>query len=155
MPGLGDAPIHSAVTRQHRKFLALAAVVAAGFVSAQTPPRPSEAVTHLFFDWNSAKISSDSAKTLDALIAERGAPLGRTIELRAFSDRSGSRVASRVMARRRADAVKAYFVEKGVPITAITTRAFGARRLLIPTPAGVREAQNRRVDVRIDPASAE
>ena len=46
---------------------------------------------------------------------------------------------------RRAEAAADYLAALGVPADAVYTKDFGVSRLLVPTPAGVAEAQNRNV----------
>jgi OmpA-OmpF porin, OOP family len=48
---------------------------------------------------------------------------------------------------RRAHAVAGELVRDGVPAGAISIRGFGQTHLLVPTGAGVREPQNRRVEI--------
>jgi outer membrane protein OmpA-like peptidoglycan-associated protein len=48
---------------------------------------------------------------------------------------------------RRAEAVAAELVKDGVPRNAITIQGFGESHLLVPTGPGVREPQNRRVEI--------
>ena len=50
---------------------------------------------------------------------------------------------------RRADAVKAELVRLGVPAANITTIGRGQEDLLVPTKDGVREPQNRRVEIQL------
>jgi outer membrane protein OmpA-like peptidoglycan-associated protein len=50
---------------------------------------------------------------------------------------------------RRANAVKDALVREGVPAAAITATGVGKAGLLVPTPDGVREPQNRRVEIVI------
>ena len=50
---------------------------------------------------------------------------------------------------RRAKAVEAQLIADGVPENAITIQGFGDTRLLVPTGPGVREPQNRRVEIII------
>ena len=51
------------------------------------------------------------------------------------------------LSQRRADAVAAELVARGVPRNIITVQAFGESRPLVPTADGVREPQNRRVEI--------
>ncbi len=48
---------------------------------------------------------------------------------------------------RRAKAVAAQLVADGVPASEITAKGFGDTNLLVPTGPGVREPQNRRVEI--------
>ncbi|MEO0501670.1 MAG: OmpA family protein, partial [Pseudomonadota bacterium] len=54
----------------------------------------------------------------------------------------------------RADAVRAYMVGQGVPESVIATEAFGESRLLVETADGVREPQNRRVEINLGGAGS-
>ena len=51
------------------------------------------------------------------------------------------------LSRQRADNVAAELVKDGVPKNVIMIQAFGDTHLLVPTAAGVREPQNRRVEI--------
>lgn len=55
---------------------------------------------------------------------------------------------------RRATAVQAELVKNGVPQNAITIQGFGDTRLLVATGPGVREPQNRRVEIIISREAA-
>lgn len=134
-------------------------MVAPGLAAQQTAPvgatpaseareaPPTERVDMLFFDWNSAKISAESASTLDKLVARRSGQPVRYVEVRGFSDRSGPRSSELQVARRRAGAVRDYLLQHGVTqdIRLVVPRR---ARPLIPTADGVREVQNRRVEIR-------
>jgi outer membrane protein OmpA-like peptidoglycan-associated protein len=48
---------------------------------------------------------------------------------------------------RRANAVAAELLRRGVPRNEIATRGFGEANPLVPTADGVREPQNRRVEI--------
>jgi outer membrane protein OmpA-like peptidoglycan-associated protein len=48
---------------------------------------------------------------------------------------------------RRAESVEAELVRDGVPKDEIVVRGFGESDPLVPTAAGVREPQNRRVEI--------
>jgi outer membrane protein OmpA-like peptidoglycan-associated protein len=69
------------------------------------------------------------------------------------TDKSGPDDYNVKLSQRRADATKAYLAGKGVPDTAITTEAFGESRPLVETADGVREPQNRRVEITFGPGS--
>jgi outer membrane protein OmpA-like peptidoglycan-associated protein len=107
----------------------------------------------LFFDWNSAAVSADSAQILDraALIFRRFD--GYRIDLAGSADRSGSEDANMRLSRRRVEAVRDHLIARGVPREAFRrSDAFGENRLLVETEDGVRERQNRFVTVGFVPA---
>ncbi len=71
----------------------------------------------------------------------------------AHTDTVGSDQYNLALSQRRADAAKAYLIGKGVPDAAIATEAFGKSKPLVATADGVREPQNRRVEITFGPGS--
>ena len=126
------------------KGLILANLLAAG-ASAQVAP-PDAMV---FFDWGKVEIQRDYAAALDRLAARAAADADAVLILDGYSDRSGPSLANRDSSSRRVAAVRDHLMNSGVPAERITVKAWGEERPLIPTADGVREPQNRRVDVRL------
>ena len=108
---------------------------------AETPP------VLVFFDWGKPEIGSDAAGTLDAVAGDARAAPARRLRVAGHSDRSGSAAGNRRSASKRAAAVADYLAGRGVPRSAITIASFGETQPLIPTADGVREPQNRRVEI--------
>ena len=52
-------------------------------------------------------------------------------------------------------AAPSYLAGRGIPDGAITTQAFGESRPLVETADGVREPQNRRVEITYGPGSGQ
>ena len=77
------------------------------------------------------------------------------IMLAGYTDTSGSANYNQGLSQRRADSVKAYLAGKGIPDGVMTTQAFGETRLLVQTADGVREPQNRRVEITFGPNSGQ
>ena len=71
------------------------------------------------------------------------------IEVNGYTDTSGTPKYNMGLSIRRANAVKAELIKDGVPANAITMQGFGETHLLVPTGPGVREPQNRRVEIII------
>lgn len=69
------------------------------------------------------------------------------IAVQGNADRSGTPAYNQGLSLRRARAVAAELVRRGVPQAEIAIQGFGDTRPLVPTRAGVREPQNRRVDI--------
>ncbi len=118
---------------------------------APLPPCPPAAVTPgpflVFFDWDKSMITAEAAAILDRS-AEQYAATGQTsVQLAGHADKSGKDDYNVRLSQRRADAVKAYLATKGVPDTSTVTEAFGESRPLVDTADGVREPQNRRVEL--------
>lgn len=101
----------------------------------------------VFFDTDSATIDSRATPILDNA-AETFRHLGYPpMRIEGHSDRSGSRRYNVALSLRRAEAVRAYLAARGVPPATMATRGLGETHLLVDTPDGVREPQNRRVDI--------
>ena len=114
----------------------------------QAAPTPQASRTYLvFFDWDRADLT-DRARQI---IAEAAQATTRTqvtrIEVSGNTDTTGSAQYNQGLSVRRAQNVAAELVRDGVPRAAITTQGFGFSRLLVPTGPGVREPQNRRVEI--------
>jgi hypothetical protein len=111
-------------------------------------PAPAPARTYLvFFDWDRADLT-DRAKQIIAEAAAASTHVAYTkIEVQGNADRSGTPQYNLGLSKRRAETVAAELVRRGVPRTAIDIEAFGDTRPLVPTAAGVREPQNRRVAI--------
>jgi outer membrane protein OmpA-like peptidoglycan-associated protein len=73
--------------------------------------------------------------------------------LAGHADKSGSAQYNVGLSQRRADAVRSYLEGRGVPGGAIASEAFGESRPLVETADGVREPQNRRVEITFGPGS--
>lgn len=101
----------------------------------------------VFFDWGKPAISRDAGETIGASVAAWRMRTGEFVVLEGHGDRSGPEAANRRAALVRATAVRDELVRRGVPAAAITVRSWGEERPLIATEDGVREVQNRRVDI--------
>jgi OOP family OmpA-OmpF porin len=127
-------------------------------VAAPLPPCPPAAVTPgpflVFFDWDRSVITPEAAAILDRA-ADQYASTGQTsVTLAGHADKSGKADYNVALSQRRADAVKVYMTGKGVAAGVITTEAFGESRPLVDTADGVREPQNRRVEITFGGAPA-
>ena len=101
----------------------------------------------VFFDWGKSELSGDAKANLDKVAeAYRQAPRPMTID--GHSDRSGASGSNLASSRRRAEIARDYLATRGVPVAAMTVRAYGESWPIIATADGVREVQNRRVEVR-------
>jgi OOP family OmpA-OmpF porin len=100
----------------------------------------------VFFDWSKADLTDRARQIIGEAAAARGQGVTR-IEVNGFTDRSGPADYNMGLSQRRANAVAAELVRRGVPRNEIVTRGFGEENNLVPTADGVREPQNRRVEI--------
>jgi hypothetical protein len=135
----------------------LMAVVGAGLLlgacnsrpEALTAPPPSmaQAPWLVFFDWDKSKLSPQAMATVSQAAQAYKATSGARISTVGNTDTSGSTDYNMALSMRRADAVKSALIENGVPAAAIESAGRGQTNLLVATADGVREAQNRRVEL--------
>ena len=111
-------------------------------------PAPAPARTYLvFFDWDKADLT-DRARQIIADAAQASTHVNTTqIEVDGNADLSGTAQYNMGLSLRRANAVGAELVKDGVAQNLIFIQAFGDTRPLVPTARGVREPQNRRVEI--------
>jgi outer membrane protein OmpA-like peptidoglycan-associated protein len=103
----------------------------------------------VFFDWDKATLTPEARRVI-ASAADEFKKIGSTrIVATGYTDLSGTPQYNLALSERRADAVKAELVRLGVPAAVITTIGKGEADPLVPTKDGVREAQNRRVEIVI------
>jgi OmpA-OmpF porin, OOP family len=103
----------------------------------------------VFFDWDKATLT-DRARQIIKEAADNSTRVQYTqIAVNGYADTSGTPQYNQGLSMRRAQAVAAELVKDGVNKGAIAIKAFGDTVLLVQTGAGVREPQNRRVEIII------
>jgi outer membrane protein OmpA-like peptidoglycan-associated protein len=109
---------------------------------------PAPARTYLvFFDFDRADLT-DRARQIIAEAAQAVTSTGTTrIEVAGHADRAGTPQYNQRLSMRRAEAVAAELARRGIDRSQMSIQAFGESRPLVPTADGVREPQNRRVEI--------
>ena len=116
---------------------------------AAVPPSPISRSYLVFFDWDKANLT-DRARQIVSQAAENSTRVQYTqLEVNGYTDTSGTAKYNQGLSMRRANAVAAELVKDGVPKSAIAIQGFGETHLLVSTGNGVREPQNRRVEIII------
>jgi OOP family OmpA-OmpF porin len=117
--------------------------------AAAVPASPVSRSYLVFFDWDKADLT-DRARQIVAEAAANSTKVQYTkLEVNGYTDTSGTPQYNQGLSIRRAQSVAAELVKDGVPKSAISIQGFGETHLLVPTGAGVREPQNRRVEIII------
>lgn len=124
---------------------------------AEAPPPPppvcSKGPYIVFFDWDKADVTPEAAAVLDSAVVAYGNCESVPIMLAGYADRSGAETYNVALSERRNASVRTYLGQRGVPDTAISSQAFGESNNRVPTADGVRELQNRRVEITYGPGS--
>jgi len=127
---------------------------ALGRVEMALAPKPKPVVMMtptdylVFFDWNKADVTPEAASILKKVVANAKKMGDVKLVATGYTDLSGSAAYNMGLSERRAEAVKADLVSQGIPANNITTIGKGEADPLVPTADGVREPQNRRVQIQ-------
>ncbi|HTJ62514.1 MAG TPA: OmpA family protein [Alphaproteobacteria bacterium] len=114
----------------------------------QAPAAPKSYL--VFFDFNKSDLTPQATQIVDT--AAKNAQAGKVTQLTVtgHTDTVGSDAYNMRLSRRRAESVAAQLEKDGVASSEISIVAKGKRDLLVPTADGVREPQNRRVQIVFD-----
>ncbi len=113
---------------------------------APAPAPVTRRVFLVFFDWDRDTITPDGMR-----IVQQAAEASRTaqvqIQVTGYTDASGSAGYNQRLSERRANNVANALVRFGVPRQAMSVSGRGKNDQRVPTADGVREPQNRRVEI--------
>jgi outer membrane protein OmpA-like peptidoglycan-associated protein len=120
-------------------------------VDAPPPPPPPVPRQYLiFFGFNKCNITANADQVLTEA-ANAARQLGTVaIQVSGHTDTVGSVAANQKLSECRANAARLNLVGKGIPGSSIIATGFGEGKLLIQTGDGVKEPQNRRVNVDLN-----
>lgn len=117
----------------------------------QIPVEPKqhvmEEVFEIRFDFNKAVIKPEYEDIIKKLVDVTQSNKNVRISVVGHTDTVGSKNYNYALGGRRADAVQKMLIEYGIPSSQIVAVSAGEEDLKVPTPDGVRNAENRRVRV--------
>ena len=150
---IGGTPVTVQANPTNNNFSLMASIqVRFGAPAVAPPPPPAPAATPsfmVFFDWDRSNLSQQALQTIGQAAASYKTKGSARITATGHADRSGPENYNMALSLRRANAVKDALVRNGVPATAISVIGKGETQPLVPTADGVREPQNRRVEIVI------
>ncbi len=114
---------------------------------APPPMVPEEAMYLVFFNWDSATLSSGAKNVLDAVAEEVAKNTPSQIIVAGHADTSGDAKYNQRLAFKRANAVRDALVASGVSADILSVESYGEDSLLVATSDNVREPANRRVNI--------
>lgn len=103
----------------------------------------------VFFEFDSATPPADANQTIEFVSRNAAACNWTAFNVIGHTDRSGSNAYNQGLSERRAQAVAALMTSMGLSGAAITTGARGEDEPRVPTEDGVRNPQNRRVEIGV------
>jgi outer membrane protein OmpA-like peptidoglycan-associated protein len=141
-----------------KKFLV---IVAAAFLlgacdepkaaTAPPPPPPPPVKNFLvFFDFDKSTLSPRALDIVKEAAAVAKSGQNARVTCTGHTDTAGPANYNMALSLRRANAVKNVLVKEGVPPASISVVGRGETSLLVQTKDGVREPQNRRVEIVIE-----
>ena len=134
-----------AMLQLQMKFGAPTQAVAA----APAPMAPQAPSFMVFFDWDRSDLSQQALTTIRQAAGSYKTKGSARITATGHTDKSGPDDYNMALSLRRANTVKDALVREGVPATAISVTGRGESQPLVQTADGVREPQNRRVEIVI------
>ena len=121
--------------------------------AAAPPPPPAAAPPAMqkqfvvYFEFDRSNLTPEGARVVqDAAAAFRATGSAR-VAISGYTDLAGTPQYNIGLSKRRADTVRAGLVRAGVPDGAIAESWHGKQNPAVPTPDGVREPRNRRVEI--------
>jgi outer membrane protein OmpA-like peptidoglycan-associated protein len=114
---------------------------------AAEPPRPVTFI--LYFVEATDQFTPESQALVDQVllaIATRPAP---ELTVAGHTDTLGTDQYNDTLSLRRAERVRALLLARGIPSASVVAVGRGKRELLVPTPDGVAEPRNRRVEITV------
>jgi outer membrane protein OmpA-like peptidoglycan-associated protein len=112
-----------------------------------SPPVAERRVFLIFFDWDKSTITPDGMRIIEQAAAAYRAGTPVQIQVTGYTDRSGSPGYNQRLSERRAAAVADALTRLGVPRSDMAVSGHGENDNRVPTADGVREPQNRRVEI--------
>ena len=113
------------------------------------PVAPQAPSFMVFFDWDRADLSAQAQTTIQQVAQAYQQRGNARVTATGHADKSGPEAYNMALSLRRASTVKDALVRNGVPATAISVVGRGETMPLVQTADGVREPQNRRVEIVI------
>lgn len=104
----------------------------------------------ILFSVNEADLASGSDRTLDKVAEFLNEYDDRSLQIKGFTDATGSDTYNLGLSERRAQSVKAALVERGVDPSRITTEGYGENDPVATNDTATGRQQNRRVEILVE-----
>ena len=118
-----------------------------GIALEALPQRPTAFL--LYFITGTDELTDESKSELQKILAALGQRKVPDVQVIGHTDTVGYLIGNDRLSAQRAETVKGFLIGIGIPADRIQTAGRGKRELLIPTPDGVDEPRNRRVEINV------
>nr|VFK54999.1 MAG: OmpA family protein [Candidatus Kentron sp. TUN]VFK58573.1 MAG: OmpA family protein [Candidatus Kentron sp. TUN]VFK61167.1 MAG: OmpA family protein [Candidatus Kentron sp. TUN] len=127
------------------------------FQTSDTKDLPSESTTNrsllhesvITFDWDKHTLGLEANRNLEATIQTLYRYPESTVEIAAHTDRTGARDYNKQLSRRRAHAVMAFLMKKGIAEIRIWWKSYGSSQPIDLDNTPVARSKNRRAEIRV------
>lgn len=103
-------------------------------------------LNNIFFDTGKSELRSESGPELDRLVTTLNESPKIVIEVRGHTDNTGSNEINAKLSQDRADAVREYFISKGIEPDRVGSKGFGESKPVATNDTDEGRQQNRRVE---------
>ncbi|WP_020596403.1 OmpA family protein [Spirosoma panaciterrae] len=103
-------------------------------------------LNNIFFDTGKSELRPESGPELDRLVTTLNENPKMTIEVRGHTDNTGSNEINNKLSQDRADAVREYFISKGIEPDRVGSKGFGETKPIATNDTEAGRQQNRRVE---------
>lgn len=104
---------------------------------------------NIYFDSGSSNIKPESFPILDNVAQTLIENRGIAVRIAGHTDSDGSSSYNQGLSERRANSVRDYLVNKGVPANTLTTVGYGEEQPVVPNTSAANKAQNRRIEFTV------
>lgn len=111
-------------------------------------PKPPTAYI-LYFKEGTTTLTPASVPTLAALLKDAAERAGADVQVTGHTDTLGSGESNDALSLRRAESIRELLIDRGLVPDLVRAVGRGERELLVQTGDGVRNAENRRVEVTV------
>ena len=115
----------------------------------QTPRGLVVTMSHVLFNTGKYTLHGDTRETLAKLAGVLLTYPGLKIEVDGYTDNTGSEQTNDELSQKRADAVRDFLAQQGVPSDSITSRGLGESNPVAPNDTTIGRGLNRRVEIVI------
>ena len=116
---------------------------------APVEEKPNYSFTNVLFEFDSGVLKTGSFEVLDAMAREMKKDLTATFTLNGHSSQEGSAPHNMSLSVDRANSVKSYLINAGVPAANLTVKGYGATKPVASNDNEEGRAKNRRVEFKL------